>query len=138
MPIPRVRLVDDPAQRGGVGGIEREPQIRERVLHLGAVVEAHAADHDVGDVAGEQLLFEDARLRVGAVEDRAVAVGPAVFAHERGDLAHDDLRLLAVVARLEQPDRVAALAVGEQLLALARDVVRDDPDAPARIGCVER
>ncbi len=119
------RRVDDAAQRHVVGRVHHQPQVGERVLHLGAVVEAHAAHHHVGHVVLEQLLLEGPRLGVGAVEDRALAEGPALAAHRVEDAAHHVLGLVALVPGLVEPDRVAPAALGDEALLLARLVVGD-------------
>ena len=69
-----LRHVEDAAQRHGVFGIDQHPQVGEQVAHLAALVEPHAADHLVRQPDPDEDLFEDPRLRVGAVEDRDVAV----------------------------------------------------------------
>ena len=51
-------------------GLSTSLQIRERVLDLLALVEPDAADDLVGDAGAPQRVFERARLRVGAIEDR--------------------------------------------------------------------
>ena len=108
--MPRAGLFTMRRSATGSAGLSASLHVGERVLHLGPVVEAHAPDHDVGDVVLEQRLLEQARLRVRAVEHREVTVGAPFLAHAGEQLAHHELRLLAVVARLDHRDRLAARA----------------------------
>ena len=62
--------VDDPPQADIVVRVEEELQVRQGVLDFLALVEADAADDAVGEVLAAQRVLEDARLGVGAVEDR--------------------------------------------------------------------
>ena len=109
------RAIRDARERGGVRGVHHRAQITKHVLHFGAVVEAHAAHHDVGHVVLEQLLFDRPRLRVGAVEDRALAVLAAAVAHFFENAPHHVLRLVALVARFVEHDALAFAALGDQL-----------------------
>ncbi len=77
-PMLTARNVDDAAERDRVRGVHDVAQVREHVLDLGARIETDAADDPVGDALGEHAFFEDARLRVRAVEHEEVAVGRAV------------------------------------------------------------
>ncbi len=72
------RNVDDAPERDRVGRVHDVAQVRDHVFDLGARVEADAADDAIRDALGEKRFFEDARLRVGAVEDQEVAIGRAV------------------------------------------------------------
>src|SRR5690606_6127836 len=62
-----------------VAAVGDQAQVRQRVLDLGALEEAHAAVHAVGNLLGEQRFLERTRLGVAAVEDRAVAVAAAAL-----------------------------------------------------------
>ncbi len=115
--------VDDTLERGAVGGVLEQAQVREGVLHLGAVVEAHAAHHHVGDVVLEQLFFEGPRLGVGAVEDRHVPVGAALRADRVEQFAHHVLRLVALVVGFVEADQLAVAAFGEHLFVAPSAVV---------------
>ena len=53
--------------------VDEQPQPRAQVADLGAVEEARAARDLVRNLRRAQLLLEDARLMVGAIEDREVA-----------------------------------------------------------------
>ena len=113
--------------------VDHHAQVRERVLHLGALVELRAADDLVGHVRRAQRLLEHARLRVDAVEDRdlpqvdvprpapAGCASTTNAASSRSSRAGDDA------------DRLAVLVVGPQLLRLALARARDDAQrAPRR------
>ena len=74
-----------PVADAALGGVEHPPdadrvvvvddraQVGQRVADLLALVEAHPADHLVGQADPDEHLLEDAGLRVGAVEDGHVA-----------------------------------------------------------------
>ncbi len=64
--------VDDALQRHRVVRIADQAQVAEQVLDLGALVKAESADHGVADVVAAQRFFNQARLRVGAIEHGAV------------------------------------------------------------------
>ena len=63
------RRVDDALQSHRVVRIANQAQVAEHVFDFGALVEAESADHGVADVVAAQRFFNEARLRVGAVED---------------------------------------------------------------------
>ena len=64
------------ARRNGdvVERVHHEAQVRDDVLDLAPLVEAHAAHDQVRDARPPERVLEHARLGVGAVEDRHVAV----------------------------------------------------------------
>ena len=101
-------------------GFDEHPQVGERVAHLLALVEAHPADDLVGQADADEHLLEDARLGVGAVEDRDVAGLDAVVVAELVDLAGDERRLVVLVVGDVADDRLAVARVGPQPLVLAR------------------
>jgi hypothetical protein len=121
---PPGRRVDDSKQAHVVRGVDHHPQIREQIFHLGAIVEAHAADDAVADVGASKRLFDHARLSVRAIEDRNV--GKAVSLGE--ELAHasqHEARLVTFVHGADDQDGVSLLVVGPELLWLAIGVARD-------------
>ena len=61
--------VDDAQQALRVAGVREQREVGEHVADLGALVELGPADDLVGDRVAAELLFEHARLGVGAVED---------------------------------------------------------------------
>ena len=75
-------------------------------LIFGARVEADAADDAVRNAVGKQRFFEDARLRVRAIEHQEVAIGRAV-ADRALDLLDDVARFVALGRRRIDRDRLA-------------------------------
>jgi len=69
-------------------------------------------------------MFEDTRLGIGAVEQRALCRRHA-FAHQFADFLDDEARLVEVGIALEGADRLAGTGVGPQVLAEALAVVLD-------------
>ena len=80
---PAARPVRDPRERDGVVRVVDHLQVRDRVLDLGALVEARPADHLVGDALADEHVLEHARLRVRPVEDRDLAAGVALLDERR-------------------------------------------------------
>ena len=123
--MPATRPVRDAHQRHCVRRVVEHLQIRDQVLDLGALVEARAADHLVGDALPDEHVLEHARLRVHAVEDRDLAAGEALL-DERSDARRDEARLGMLVLHLDRLHRIALAEVREQVLRLALAVVLDD------------
>ena len=65
--------VDHARERHRVARVGAQSQVREHVLHLAPVVEAHPADQLIRDAAAQERLLEGARLRVGAIQHGALA-----------------------------------------------------------------
>ena len=107
-----------------VARVQREAQVRERVLDLPPLVEADGADEDVGHAAAAQRLLEHARLSVRAVEDGDVAPLPPLVP-EAPDRLGDEVRLLVLVPRAIDRGRLPLDILGPERLLLARDVVGD-------------
>src|SRR5438309_401186 len=63
------RGIEDARERERIVGIPDQPQVRERVLHLAALIERHAADDLVCEPERAEFVFDRARLRVRPVED---------------------------------------------------------------------
>ena len=122
---PRARLVDDAPQRDRVGRVVERLQVRHRVLDLGALVEARAADHLVGHAVAHEQVLEHARLRVRAVEDRDLARGDALL-EQPADARGDEARLGLLVLHLDHADRLAVAEIGPEPLLETVRVVRDD------------
>ena len=116
------RLVDDPAGRDVVGGVHGQLEVGREVANLGAVKEARPPHDGVGDAGLDQAVFEHARLGVGAVEERDVAVGGALVV-EALDLAGDVVGFGKLVALEREADLLAVAARGEEALGLALGVV---------------
>src|SRR3546814_5727106 len=89
---------------------------------LRALEEAHAAVDAVRDLLGQQRFFEHARLRIAAVQDRAVAVAAAV-AHPLADALNHEPRLVDLVVRRVQVDRLA-LARSEEHTSELQSLMR--------------
>ncbi len=80
-------------------GLTSRLQVRQGVLHLGALIEAEAAEHHVIAAVAPQRFFNLARLEVGAVQH-----GDAVSGTRRQqplDGVGDEQRFLFAVESLE-------------------------------------
>ena len=119
---PPLRPVRDPHQADRVVRVVEHLQVGDRILHLGALVEARPADHLVADLVEAQRLLEHARLRVHPVEDRDLAAGEALL-DEAGDLRSDVARLGLLVLDLDHPDGVALAELRPEPLVLPFRVV---------------
>ncbi len=119
------RTVRDPHQRDGVGRVVDHLQVRDRVLDLGALVEARAADHLVRDALPDEHVLQHARLRVHPVEDRDLAAREA-FLDECGNPCRDEARLCVLVLDLDRLDRFAFTELREEMLRLPLAIVLDD------------
>ena len=127
------RLVADAALRAGRGtqerrvvvGIDDQSQPGAEVADLGAVEEALPARNLVRNRRLAQRLLEDARLMVGAIEDREVAERRAARA-QRLDPGDRALGLVDLVVALDQRDRIAGAEVAPELLLVELGVVADD------------
>ena len=113
-------------------------QIGERVADFGALVEARAADHAIGQAERDEAVLELAHLERGA--------------HQDGDLVERDApprcscSISSPMARASSSesqdagdgDLLARLVVGAQRLAEPAFVVGDECEAAARMWPVER
>ena len=122
---PAARPVRDPVERDRVGRVVDHLEVRDQILDLGALVEARAADHLVGDALAYEHVLQHARLGVRPVEDRDLAPGQAVL-DELGDLRGDEARLGVLVLDLDHAHRVALAELRPEVLRLALAVERDD------------
>ena len=125
------RRVHDAPERHHVVRVHQQREVAERVLDLGALVEAGAADHLVADAVADERVLQHAALGVGAVEDRHV-VARAAAVHVALDLAGHEARLGVLVLELAQVHRLALAGVGPEVLGLLGAVVGDQ-----RVGGVE-
>ena len=100
--MPRRGLFGDPLQRDGVVRVVDRLQVRDRVLDLGALVEARAADHLVGDALADEDVLEHARLRVRPVEDRDLVARRSPSSTSARDAGGDEARLGVLVLDLER------------------------------------
>ncbi len=104
--------------------IRGEAQIGQCVLDFSAFEEALAAVDAVLDVALDQLLFEVARLCVGAIQDRAV-LRAAMLGDVFADALDHEARFVLFVVGGVKRDALAILACCPQLLAEAAAVAFD-------------
>ena len=118
---------DRAEERLVVRRVGHQPEIGQQVLHLAPLVEADRADQPVRHAGPPERLFQRARLRVGAVEHRHVAVAPVARGAPALQLADDPLGLVALVGRGQQGDRLPAPAAGGEGLPDPAAVLGDDP-----------
>ena len=122
---PAARPIGDAHERHGVVGVVDHLEVGDRVLDLGALVEARAADHLVRDALADEHVLEHPALRVRPVEDRDLRARPALLDQLR-HLRGDEARLGVLVLDLERSHRRPVAEVGEERLLLALAVVGDD------------
>ena len=101
-------------------------EVRDHVFDLGALVKAESSHNVVLELVAAHCLFHQARLRVGAVQNRSPRRLPA-FASRLPKILGNVIRrkqgfILAVRSFVVSDLRPAA-AVGPQVLSLASDVV---------------
>ena len=99
-------------------------QIGERVADFGALIEARAADHPIGQAERDEAVLELAHLERGAHQDRDL-VERVAFALQLLDLLADRARLLLGIPGAGDGDLLARLVLGAQRLAEPALVVRD-------------
>ena len=131
------RPVRDADERHRVVRVVDDLEVRDQVLHLGALVEARAADHLVGDALAHEHVLEHAALRVRPVEDRDLAAGVALLDEHR-DLRGDVARLGVLVLDLDDAHRLALAELRPEVLLLALAVVADDAVRGLEDAFVER
>ncbi len=117
--------VDDPLQRHLVLRIGDQAQIGQHVLDLFALVELLAADHHVRCATAHELLSQRARLRIGAIHNRALPQAGLAASHQPANLVDDVGRLFVFVVRLMDGDLRAPGALGPQALVLAAGILAD-------------
>ena len=88
--------VDDALEGEIVGRLRDHAQIGQRVPDLGALVEARAADHAIGQAELDEAVFEFAHLERGA--------------HQNGDLVERMVEALLARVALQLLDLLADLA----------------------------
>ena len=121
---PPARHVDDALEGKVVGRLIDEPQIGERIADFGALVEARAADHPIGQAERDEAVLELAHLERGAHQDRDL-VERVSAALQLLDLLADRARFLFRIPCAGDADLLARLVLGAQRLAEAAFVVRD-------------
>ena len=106
---PALGHIDD-ALEGEVVGLRIDAaQIGERVADFGALVEARAADHPIGQAEGDEAVLELAHLERGAHQDRDLVERMAA-ALQLLDLLADDAGFLLEVPGRGDGDLLAGLA----------------------------
>ncbi len=122
---PAPRHVDDALEGEVVGRRSDAAQIGERVADLGALVEARAADHPVGQAEGDEAVLQLAHLERGADQDGDL-VELVAGALQLLDLLADRARLLLRIPGAGHGDLLAQLVLGAQRLAEPALVVGDE------------
>ena len=117
---------DDARKRKSVARVETKAQIRDQVLDLAPLPEAHATHKSIRDTAARQHILECAGLRVGPVQHREVGVAPLLGLAQALDLVRDELGLLHLVVGLSRDHLLATRAIGPQPFLGALGVVADD------------
>ncbi len=103
-------------------GADQDFQIRQNVLHFGALIEAEAADHNVLAAVTAQRFFNLARLRVGAIEHRHALL--RIARQTVLDGVGDPQSFVFRIRRLVERDLFARARVGPQSFADALGVMR--------------
>ncbi len=120
-----LRHVDDALEGEIVGRRIDDAQIGERVADLGALVEARAADHAIGQAERDEAVLELAHLERGAHQDGDLVERVAV-ALQLLDLLADGAGFLLGIPGAGDGDLLARLVVGAQRLAEPALVVGDE------------
>ena len=121
---PALGHIDDALEGEIVGRRIDQAQIGERIADFGALVEARAADHAIGQAERDEAVFELAHLERGAHQDRDLVERMAV-ALQLLDLLADGARFLFRIPRAGHRHLLAVDIVGAQRLAEPAFVVRD-------------
>ena len=119
------RQVDHPVEGGIVVPVGNKTQVGQRILDLGALEEPQSAINPVGDLRGEQRLFENPGLRVGPVQHRRL-VAPMSSHEVFADAVDHEVRFVVFVERGIERDGFPGLAFGPQILSHPHRVVGDD------------
>ena len=114
---PARRGVDYPAERLVVFRVHDQAHVSQQILDLLALVERHAAVDFIGNVSPAERLLERARLRIGTVQNRYLAVRKILFSHRRSDVAGNQDRLLLIGIGLDHLDFFTLLGSREGAFA---------------------
>ena len=117
--------VDDPRQRRVVRRVVRQPQVREDVPDLPALVELDASHQAIGNGHPIAQAFDRARLGIDPVHHRNLG-GVESGIGQPVDLLDDRAGLFLFVVRLGDVDPLPPVVLGPQLLRQAMVVIRDD------------
>ena len=116
------REVHHTQKTGVVVGVFNQAQVRQRVLHLGALEKSQAAIHAVGHAGVKERAFDHTALRVAAVEHGNLAARRAATVQLLG-FFKQPLCLGKVAGRLDHTQRLASARVGAQRFTESRRVV---------------
>ena len=122
--MPRAGTLTTRRKETSSSGLRQEPQVREGVLHLRALVETGPADEEVRETRPDELVLEGARLRVRPEEDGDL--GPGLDRPEARDPLDDLARLVPLLREDEEGDRLASRLRRLQRLSEAAAVLGDD------------
>ena len=125
------REIDDAQQRAVIFLVGDQAQVSQCMLNFLALEKAQAAINPIRHAGGEQSMFDNPRLRVGAIEHGDVGQRRA-FAAQAAHFVDDVRRFLEIGGGLEHPQRFALGVRRPQAFAEALAVVPDQ-----RIGGVE-
>ena len=118
-------IVDDAFERLVVARIDHQPDIGQHILDLLVVVERTALVDAVGDAPAAEVVLQHGRLAVGAVENHRLGPLVARLADLVAQVGDDHFGLLAVGIGLENPDRLALVALREAVFLHAFGVADD-------------
>ncbi len=122
---PALGHVDDALEGEVVGRRIDDAQIGQRVADFGALVEARAADHAIGQAERDKAVFELAHLIGGAHQDRDL-VQLLAGALQLLDLLADAARFLFRIPGAGDGDLLAVDVLGAQRLAEPAFIMRDE------------
>ena len=118
-------IVDDAFECLVVARIDDQPDIGQHVLDLLVVVERTALVDAVGNAPAAEVVLQHGRLAVGAVENHRLGPLVARLADLVAQVGDDHFGLLAVGIGLENPDRLALVALREAVFLHAFGVADD-------------
>ena len=118
------RHVDDAFKRQRIGRRMHQPQIGQRITHFGALIETEPADDAIGQADGNEAVFEQARLELGAHQYGHVVQGNTFTRQPFGLVTHQS-GFLRPIPNAGHFHALTAGVGGEQRLAQPAAVVRD-------------
>ena len=120
-----LRHIEDTPHVHVIRRIHNRLQIRESILDFPAFVELGSADQLIWQIGLDQRLLQRARLRIGAIHDRDVAIGHRFLTVDTADFVRDPAGLLLRIVRGIADDLVSRAECGPQFLRLAILVLCD-------------
>ena len=119
------RIIDYPSESLLIIRIHHEPEICDNILNLLALIETQSSIDAVGNAFLAQLLFKDATLRIGTVEDGEVAIaGIFLFLDFSNSLAHHH-GFLTVAIQGDITQSLAHIVSAEYIFPYLPLIVRD-------------